>query len=194
MNHSDKPETFADQVRAAPGGEHLMLCFSCGTCVATCPIQWSDESYNPRRIMKMVTLGMKEDVLSSPTIWLCSACDMCYRRCPQGIHISDVMKAIRDVAMREGRAPVREIAQVNEQVCAGCGMCATVCPYEAITLTTGWVMGQPTTLPQVDRFLCLGCGTCAATCPSSAISVTDESDETIVTQIREFAEEMEGQR
>jgi len=188
MNHSDKPEAFADQVHAAPGGEHLMHCFSCGTCVATCPIQWIEENYNPRRIIKMVMLGMKDEVLSSPVIWLCSACDICYRRCPQGVHISDVMKAIREVAIQEGYEPVRAIAQVNEQACAGCGMCAQACPYEAIQLTTAWDMGQPSTVPAVDRFLCLGCGVCAATCPSSAISLSDVSDETILAQIREFAE------
>jgi heterodisulfide reductase subunit C len=188
MNHSDKPETFADQVHAAPGGEHLMHCFSCGTCVATCPIQWIEENYNPRRIIKMVMLGMKDEVLSSPVIWLCSACDICYRRCPQGVHISDVMKAIREVAIQEGYEPVRAIAQVNEEACAGCGMCAQACPYEAIRLTTAWDMGQPSTVPAVDRFLCHGCGVCAATCPSSAISLTDVSDETILAQIREFAE------
>lgn len=183
-------ETFADQVRASPGGDKLMHCFSCGTCTATCPIQWIDETYNPRRIIKMVMMDMREQVLSSPLIWLCSACDICYRRCPQDVRISDVMKAIRSVAIQEGYEPVRVVAEVNEVACAGCGMCAQACPYEAIQMTTRWIRGQQSTVPQVDRFLCHGCGTCAATCPSSAISVTDLGDEMIITQIREFAEDM----
>ena len=183
-------DTFADQVRTTPGGEKLTLCFSCGTCTATCPIQWIEEKYNPRRIIKMVMLGMKEEVLSDPVIWLCSACDICYRRCPQGIRISDLMKAIRDIAIQEGYEPVRIVAEVDQRACAGCGMCAEACPYEAIEMKSTWVMGQEKTLPAVDRFLCHGCGTCAATCPSSAISVKDLSDETIVTQIRDFAEEI----
>jgi len=181
-------ETFTDQVRAAPGGEKITYCFSCGTCTATCPIQWIEENYNPRRIIKMVMLDMKEQVLSSPFIWLCSACDICYRRCPQDIRISDLMKAIREVAIQEGYEPVRIVAQVDERTCAGCGMCAQTCPYEAIELRIRWVNGQQRALPEVDRLLCHGCGTCAATCPSSAISIEDLSDELIVTQIREFAE------
>ena len=100
------------------------------------------------------------------------------------------MKAIRDVAIQEGYEPVRMVAEVDQRACAGCGMCAQACPYEAIELRTKWVNGQQSTLPEVDRLLCHGCGTCAATCPSSAISVEDLSDDMIVTQIREFADEM----
>ena len=180
---------FKDEVAAEPGGELIELCFSCGTCVASCPVRWLEENYNPRRIIKMVVMGMRDEVLSSPFIWLCSACDICYRRCPQGVHISDLMKAIRNVAIREGYEPVRVIAEVNERMCAGCGLCAEACPYEALEMKPRWVSGQLSTVPQVDKYLCHGCGTCAATCPVSAISVTDVSDETIVAQIREFADE-----
>lgn len=193
MNHPDKPATFADQVRAAPGGEKLTLCFSCGTCTATCPIQWVEKAYNPRRILKMVMLGMKEQVLSSPVIWLCSACDMCYKRCPQDVRISDIMKAIREVAIREGYEPVRAIAQVNERACSSCGMCVQACPYQAIELVPRWVtiqqvMRQQRALPKVDKFLCQGCGICTTTCPVSAISVAGIEDDAVVAQIREFAQ------
>jgi len=194
VSHRLPDETFADQVRASPGGERLTYCFSCGTCTATCPITWVEETYNPRRIITMVIQGMREEVLASPVIWLCSACDVCYRRCPQGIRISDLMKAIRSVAIREGYGPVRAVAQVNEWACAGCGMCAAACPYEAIELTPTWVTIQQTlrqrrVLPKVDKFLCQGCAICTNTCPVSAISLTDIGDDTIVAQIREFAEE-----
>jgi len=195
VSHGEpRPESFADEVLNAPGGEDLVHCFSCGTCTASCPIQWVEDAYNPRRIIKMVIMGMKEQVLSSPVIWLCSACDICYQRCPQGVHISDVMKAIRHVAIREGYEPVRAVAQVNERACSSCGMCVQACPYQAIELVPRWVtiqqvMRQHRALPKVDKFLCQGCGVCTVTCPVSAISVVGVEDDGVVAQIREFAQE-----
>lgn len=198
VGHESPGEAFADQVRASPGGEKLTHCFSCGTCTAACPIQWVEAEYNPRRIIKMVVLGMKEQVLSSPVIWLCSACDICHQRCPQDVRISDLMKAIRDVAIREGCEPIRTVAQANERACSSCGLCAQACPYEAIELVPRWVkiqqvMRQRRALPKVDKFLCQGCGICTAICPVSAISLEDVDDNMIVAQIRGFAEET-GQR
>jgi heterodisulfide reductase subunit C len=90
---------------AQPGGEHFMRCFSCGTCVAGCPVAGMTEKYNPRRIIRMALLGMREEVLSSEFVWLCSACYTCQERCPQDVHIPDLMNAIRNIAVQEGHVP-----------------------------------------------------------------------------------------
>jgi heterodisulfide reductase subunit A len=55
------------------------------------------------------------------------------------------------------------VAQVNEPLCTGCGMCIEVCPFTALTLKEGKA--------EVNEVLCEGCGTCAATCLRSAIEV-----------------------
>ena len=71
---SERPLTFADEVRAVPGGEYLDRCYSCGTCVSRCLIQQKLEpDYNPRRLLRMVMLEMREEAFQSPTTWLCSA-------------------------------------------------------------------------------------------------------------------------
>ncbi len=84
MKHtSGTQNTFADQVRAMPGGEHLEACFSCGTCVSKCMIQQKVEpEYNPRRLLRLVMMGLREEAFTSPTTWLCSACDLCYPSLP----------------------------------------------------------------------------------------------------------------
>jgi heterodisulfide reductase subunit C len=96
---------FRDEITAESGGERFMRCFSCGTCVAGCPVAGTTERYNPRRIVRMALLGMREEVLSSEFVWLCSACYTCYERCPQDVHIPELMNAIRNIAVREGHVP-----------------------------------------------------------------------------------------
>ena len=53
------------------------------------------------------------------------------------------------------------VAEVNINLCTGCGMCVDVCPYEAIALKENKA--------EVNDVLCEGCGTCAATCLRAAI-------------------------
>ena len=93
---------FKYEVANEPGGEKSKLCFACGLCTASCPVSEIDPEYNPRRIIRMVLLGMREEVLSSDFIWLCSQCYTCQAHCPQNVNFSDVMKALRNIAVREG--------------------------------------------------------------------------------------------
>jgi heterodisulfide reductase subunit C len=103
---------FRAEIVGEPGGQRFMRCFSCGTCVAGCPVAGTTEKYNPRRIIRMALLGMRQQVLTSEFVWLCSSCYTCQERCPQDVHIPDLMNAIRNIAVREGQVP----ATFREQV------------------------------------------------------------------------------
>jgi heterodisulfide reductase subunit C len=96
---------FREEVLSTPGGEHLLKCYACGTCTAGCPVREVDDRYNPRRIIRMVLLGMKDQVLRSEFIWLCSTCYTCSERCPQGVHLSTIMQVLKNIAVREGIVP-----------------------------------------------------------------------------------------
>jgi heterodisulfide reductase subunit C len=93
---------FKYEIAREPGGEKITHCFQCGTCTATCPVRSIDDRYNPRKILRMALLGMKNRVLSSDFIWLCSSCYQCYERCPQDVGITDVMTALKNIAVKEG--------------------------------------------------------------------------------------------
>ena len=93
---------FKFEIAGEPGGENVMACFACGTCTAGCPVREINSDYNPRRIIRMVLLGMKDRVLSSDFVWLCSACYTCDERCPQDVKIPEVMRVLRNLAVREG--------------------------------------------------------------------------------------------
>lgn len=96
--------SFCDEVAAVPGGEHIRMCFACGTCAAGCPVTAVEKKYNPRQIIRQILLGMKEEVLSSPVIWLCMMCYRCYARCPQQVNFTDIMGALRYLAVKQGYA------------------------------------------------------------------------------------------
>ncbi len=94
--------SFKYEVAEYPGAENLRLCFACGTCSASCPVREIEEKFNPRRIIRMVLLGMKDRVLQSDFIWLCATCYTCSQRCPQGVRFTDIMKALQNIAVKEG--------------------------------------------------------------------------------------------
>jgi len=96
---------FKFELTARPGGANLKKCFACGTCTAGCPVFHVAEDYNPRKIIHMILLGMREQVLSSKTIWLCAQCYACTANCPQEVDFSDIMFTLRDMAVKEGHAP-----------------------------------------------------------------------------------------
>ena len=93
---------FRKEVLSTPGGENLSKCFACGTCTASCPVREVEQSYNPRRIIRMVQLGMKDEVLRSDFVWLCSTCYSCTERCPQGVHLTSIMRVLKNIAVKEG--------------------------------------------------------------------------------------------
>jgi len=55
------------------------------------------------------------------------------------------------------------VAQVDEEVCTGCGQCVPVCAYNAVEINA---MKR---VAEVNPVVCEGCGACAATCSSNAV-------------------------
>ncbi len=94
---------FKYEVTARPGGETLRHCFQCGKCEATCPIERFKNEYRPAQVIRAVMLGLREFALESPTIWLCATCFSCSERCPQGVHFTDIMRALRNMAVEKGK-------------------------------------------------------------------------------------------
>ena len=94
--------TFKEEVAAQPGGENLKRCFACGSCTLSCPVAEVEESYSPRRIIHMILLGLKEEVLSSKAIWYCLTCYRCQVRCPQEVKYPEIMRVLRKLAVEQG--------------------------------------------------------------------------------------------
>jgi heterodisulfide reductase subunit C len=105
--------TFKYEIASRPGGENLQKCFACGTCTAGCPVFQVEQEYNPRRLVRMILLGMRKEVLSSKVIWLCAQCYACTANCPQEVDFSNIMMRLRDMAVAEGYAPAELLEKIE---------------------------------------------------------------------------------
>ncbi len=105
---------FRDEVALLPGGANIKRCYACGTCSAGCPVTNVDDDYSPRRLIRQILLGMRDEVLGSPVIWFCEMCYRCYARCPQQVNFTDVMKVLRHLAVRDGYAPRDMLSDCDE--------------------------------------------------------------------------------
>lgn len=102
IRSSELDSKFKYEVTNHPGGEKLKVCYACGVCTAGCPVSDVSEDFDPRKIIRMVLMGMKERVLSSDFIWYCTQCFTCSGHCPQNVKFTDIMRVLRDMAVKEG--------------------------------------------------------------------------------------------
>jgi len=93
------------ELQKLPGAEGLMHCFQCGTCTSDCPVSRFTDNYRPRTLIHMAQLGLKDRVLKSDTLWLCSACFTCTDRCPQDVEVASVIRVFRNLAAESDCVP-----------------------------------------------------------------------------------------
>ncbi|MEA3341592.1 MAG: 4Fe-4S dicluster domain-containing protein [Chloroflexota bacterium] len=93
--------------RLSPDGQLLRRCIQCGTCTASCPAAHAMD-LSPRRMWRMVQLGLEEEVLNSKAMWLCSLCYQCQVRCPRGIPLTDTITRLKEMALKRRLAASRK--------------------------------------------------------------------------------------
>lgn len=78
-------------------------CYQCAKCSAGCPLTFAMDLL-PHEIIRLTGLGLLATVLTSRTIWVCSACETCTTRCPNEIDIAGLMDYLKERAVRTGQA------------------------------------------------------------------------------------------
>lgn len=100
INRGDIDINFKKEVMDA-GAETLALCFQCGTCTGACP-SGRRTPYRIRQIVRKSVMGLKDEVISDDSLWMCTTCYECQERCPRAIKIVDIVKIARNYASRAG--------------------------------------------------------------------------------------------
>jgi heterodisulfide reductase subunit C len=143
---NDLDTEFKNRLAEKYGDAGFMHCLSCGSCSASCPVRKLEEKYNPRRIIRMAILGMKDEVYKSEFVWMCSYHTTCLNRCPQKVNIGEVADVVARMADEERKRPVARDGKVTSEelnrefkqrvmkeaksaaACFICGSCTAVCP------------------------------------------------------------------
>jgi heterodisulfide reductase subunit C len=87
----------------------ITSCFFCRKCSGGCPLTFAMDIL-PHHVIRMALLGQEEQVLRSETIWVCSACQTCTTRSPNGVDLAGVMDWLKEKAVRRSRTiPDKEV-------------------------------------------------------------------------------------
>jgi ferredoxin len=98
-----KESVFLDKVKELlPEGGNLNLCLTCGACSSGCPATGL-EDMDPRKFLRMAALGMDDEILSTPWVWMCTMCQRCIYVCPMQIDIPQLVYNARAAWPREER-------------------------------------------------------------------------------------------
>ncbi len=85
-----------------PNGANMNLCLTCGACASGCPATGL-ENMDPRKFVRMVSLGMEDAISKHPWVWMCSMCKRCVHVCPMEIDIAAIVYEARQLWPREER-------------------------------------------------------------------------------------------
>ncbi len=86
-------DLLAEEVRSG-----ITNCYTCGSCLSECPVNLATDSLHPRTMVRMVGLGLIDELVHSPEIWYCISCGRCEQACPMSVRPARLIAAIRQEA------------------------------------------------------------------------------------------------
>lgn len=156
---SELDSDFKYAIQKEPGGENISRCFACGSCTNACPIREIDAMYNPRKIIHMALLGMKDRVFKSKFVWLCSSHYNCFERCPQGVNIGAIASVVRSIALKEGYVYIGFQNSIHGKEAGE----ETVVEFDDLDHELKYKVAAEPGGENINR--CFACGSCTAMCP-----------------------------
>ena len=88
---------------AANGGSSAELCYECGTCTLKCPSARHTKILRTAHLMRVTKLGLKDESICDEDLWQCTTCYTCVEWCPRNVQVVDVITALRNIAVANGK-------------------------------------------------------------------------------------------
>ncbi|MBU2549256.1 MAG: (Fe-S)-binding protein [Proteobacteria bacterium] len=98
----DKKRELRQVVEQLVPDGNLGLCLTCGTCASGCPATGLMD-LDPRKLIRMAVLGLDDELLKHPWVWVCTMCKRCQDACPMNINIPQLVYYLRSQWPREER-------------------------------------------------------------------------------------------
>lgn len=98
-----EPKVLPEEVANHLAKFDFSTCMACGTCSNGCPVSGTEEvgGLNTRQVLRMLAMGLVDEVVDSNFPWLCTGCGRCAYACPMGIDIPAVMAHMKHLRPRD---------------------------------------------------------------------------------------------
>lgn len=151
----------------------LNKCIRCGYCYELCPLfkSYNWESDTPRGKLLLIYGMITGKIIPTQSlvnkIFECFYCKNCSDNCSAGVPVTEIFSDARTDFAEAGFDVEGTIVQINEDLCSVCGICVSLCKYDALTIVD---TPDDTKKIEVNKIECRGCGLCLAACPAGAIT------------------------
>jgi len=96
------PNRLMSDVKAVTGSTRTLACFTCGECSSACPVVCERSVFDPRVLFRMINLGLIDELMRSPSIWLCIGCGRCTECCSQLVDGRQMIDQLKELAVQQG--------------------------------------------------------------------------------------------
>ncbi|KJS15432.1 MAG: hypothetical protein VR69_13465 [Peptococcaceae bacterium BRH_c4b] len=109
--------SFRDELGALMKNYDFSQCLACGMCTAGCPYSDVHEDQDPRKFLRKVILGLKDEIWKDPYVWYCTMCERCTVECPMQINVAVVVRTIRGASRTKDNIPgyLQTIAEEHKE-------------------------------------------------------------------------------
>jgi heterodisulfide reductase subunit C len=95
-------------------------CYQCGNCTAGCPAAFTFD-HTPNQIMRMLQVGLVDEVLDSKAVQLCVQCLTCTARCPRNVDIAGIFEDLKTIAVAQERRVPEHVKTFNKAFVSAIG-------------------------------------------------------------------------